>query len=75
MGHWGSDLGAVQRARAKPLRWNHLAHFRSNKGSVWLQQSSRGGAGPRTEGQGQREVEGDGVVQGLLEAIVMALAW
>lgn len=76
MGHWGSDLGAVERARAKPLRWDHLAQFRSNKGPVWLQQNSRGGVGRgREEGDKDREVEGDGVVQGLLEAIVMALAW
>lgn len=48
---WGSDLGMVERARAKPLRWGHLVHFRGSKGPVWPQQSSRR---QRGEGQGQR---------------------
>lgn len=73
MGLWGRDFVAMKRARAKLSRWPHLAQLRSGEGPGWLQQSRRGVAERR--GDKDRAVEGGGAIQGLLEAIAMALTF
>lgn len=51
-------MGAVDRAKAKPLRWGHLANFRGSKGPVGCSRGVGVGRGVgREERDRDREVE------------------
>lgn len=54
MGRWGSDLGAVERARAKPLRWLTWHILGAAKGQCGCGRAGRGRGGVRDK---DREVE------------------